>query len=139
MDKGMGDEEGNIFGVVLFNFLRPGPGVGRDRGLRRGPDCDDTIATGGGCHGGCSTFYQDLDLDGRDGNYELYFARLSADGTKAGPDLRATRDAGYSFEPSLVWTGSEYGLAWEDNRDGNNEIYFTRLSSAGARPLRTSG
>ena len=23
----------------------------------------------------------------------------------------------------MVWTGSEYGLTWEDRRDGNPEIY----------------
>jgi len=35
--------------------------------------------------------------------------------------------------PSLSWTGSEFGVSWYDDRDGNEEIYFARVSSAGAK------
>lgn len=66
--------------------------------------------------------------DYRDGNQEIYFARISASGAKQGDDLRLTNaDGRYSESPSLVWTGTEYGVAWADDRDGNEEIYFARL------------
>jgi len=66
-----------------------------------------------------------------DGNWEIYFARLDASGNKIGSDIRVTYDTAISGGPSLVWTGSEYGLAWRDTRDGNAEIYFCRLDAAG--------
>jgi hypothetical protein len=65
--------------------------------------------------------------DDRDGNNEIYFARLSSEGVKVGGDVRVTTDAFISREPSLVWTGSGYGVAWGDDRDGNGELYFARL------------
>jgi hypothetical protein len=66
-------------------------------------------------------------FDERDGNYEIYFARLDALGNKIGSDVRVTNDPLESSGPSLVWTGSEYGVSWHDFRDGNYEIYFARL------------
>jgi hypothetical protein len=74
--------------------------------------------------------------DTRDGNAEIYFARLAADGSRAGADQRVTNDARPSLNPSLAWNGNGYGVSWFDRRDGNEEIYFAHLSSAGAN---TSG
>ncbi|MFQ5720541.1 MAG: MopE-related protein, partial [Acidobacteriota bacterium] len=69
--------------------------------------------------------------DERDLNMEIYFALVSADGVKLTGDLRITNDAASSFAPALVWTGTEFGVAWVDNRNGNKEIYFNRLDAAG--------
>ena len=71
--------------------------------------------------------------DNRDGNWEIYFARLDAMGNKIGADIRVTNDAAISAGPSLVWTGLEYGVAWRDERDaaGEPEIYFCRLDALG--------
>jgi hypothetical protein len=80
-------------------------------------------------------------VDNRDGNNEIYFARLQADGSVDGAEIRVTNNDADSGGPSLVWTGSEYGLAWHDSRDGNPEIYFVRLNAAGAVqgvPIRVS-
>jgi hypothetical protein len=80
--------------------------------------------------------------DNRNGNYEIYFARQTVGGAKLGTDLQVTNDAGYSTRPSLAWTGSGFGISWEDNRDGNYEIYFARVSAAGVKlgpDLRVSG
>jgi len=71
--------------------------------------------------------------DDRDGNWEIYFARISGAGTKIGADTRITNDANNSLYPSLVWTGSEYGVTWDDDRDGNHEIYFARISAGGTK------
>lgn len=69
--------------------------------------------------------------DSRHGTTELYFCRLDLSGTKIGDDVRLTDAPGSSYQPSLVWTGSEFAVAWADERDGNDEIYFARLDSAG--------
>ncbi len=71
--------------------------------------------------------------DNRDGNYEIYFARVNAAGSKIGSDTRITNFVNDSYSPSIVWTGTEYGVSWEDGRDGNNEIYFVKLNSAGKK------
>lgn len=75
-------------------------------------------------------------VDGRDSgtvlNTEIYFARLDSSGEKIGDDIRITNDPDYSQNPSLVWTGSEYGVSWVDTRDyWNLEIYFARLNNSG--------
>jgi hypothetical protein len=70
--------------------------------------------------------------DERTSNFrEIFFARLDASGAKIGDDVRITNSAQISSAPSLIWTGTEYGLAWKDRRDGNWEIYFTRIDAAG--------
>lgn len=71
--------------------------------------------------------------DYRDGNYEVYFARVGADGQKTGDDVRVTSAGGDSRSPEMVWTGSAYGIAWIDNRDPQEEVYFARLGSDGAK------
>jgi hypothetical protein len=62
----------------------------------------------------------------------IEFARLDAAGALMGSVVRITDGEGVAGAPSLVWTGAEFALVWHDDRDGNNEIYFTRVSSAGA-------
>lgn len=71
--------------------------------------------------------------DQRDGNYETYFARLSATGAKIGSDLRVTNDGATSLYASIAFSGAEYGLVWQDNRTGNYEVYFARVSASGAK------
>ena len=34
------------------------------------------------------------------------------------------------MEPTIVWTGTEYGVAWNDFRTGE-DIYFARLDASG--------
>jgi hypothetical protein len=65
--------------------------------------------------------------DDRDGNSEIYFARLTAAGTILSPEERITSASGTSTYPTLSWNGSQWALAWYDSRNGNNEIYFTIL------------
>jgi hypothetical protein len=72
-------------------------------------------------------------VDDRDGNAEIYFARISPEATVVGTDTRITDAGGSSFDPSLAWTGSEFGLSWFDDRDGNTEVYFTRIDGDGAK------
>jgi hypothetical protein len=70
--------------------------------------------------------------DSRDNNTEIYFARLTASGAKLGDDVRLTSDGANSFNPRVVWTGAEYGVFWQDNRSGNYDLWFQRVSAAGA-------
>ncbi len=63
--------------------------------------------------------WQDL----RDNNYEIYFKRSSNSGLSWGPDQRLSNNPAFSQYPSVTISGSKVNAAWEDNRDGNREIY----------------
>jgi len=69
--------------------------------------------------------------DSRHGDNEIYFARLTAAGDTAGQEVRVTYDSGGSWATSLAWSGSEFGVAWYDFRDSDNEIYFNRITAGG--------
>ena len=65
--------------------------------------------------------------DNRNGA-DLYFVRIDPlTGNKIDVDQRITWNSSPGGLPSLVWNGCEFGLAWCDNRNGNTEIYFTRI------------
>lgn len=67
------------------------------------------------------------------------FMRLTPGGSIIdGPTTLNDDDAG-ALSTSIAWTGSEYGVVWEDSRDGpcptygtcERELYFSRVSSDG--------
>ena len=65
---------------------------------------------------------------------EVYFARIAADGSLIGSEVRVTTAAGRSNDPTLAWSGSEWGIAWYDNRGtGVYDIYFARLDATGTK------
>jgi hypothetical protein len=68
--------------------------------------------------------------DDRDGNLEVYFARILGDGTKPEPDIRVSDGLGDSDQPDLAWSGSQWGVVWKDYRQSseNPEIYFSILT-----------
>jgi hypothetical protein len=74
--------------------------------------------------------------DYRDSNWEIYFKLLTATGTSASTDLRLTNDVNISERASIVWTGAEFGVFWDDNRQGNGiyNIWFQRVSASGTLP-----
>ena len=71
-------------------------------------------------------------MDDRDGTRGLYFARLAPSGARLGPDRRISPTGVMAVSPSLVWTGTEFGLAWTDRRHGGPEVYFARLADDGS-------
>jgi hypothetical protein len=72
--------------------------------------------------------------DDRTLNYEIHFARLHPDGTKLTSDELITADDNdESNGPVLLWSGSEYGVSWWDDRGSSYDIYFARISGAGAK------
>ena len=49
------------------------------------------------------------------------------------PEVVLVSEEGHSWQASLAWTGSEFGVSWDDWRTGYPEIYFTRISATGER------
>ena len=69
--------------------------------------------------------------DYRHGDSEIYFARIDSTGAQIGSDVRITNATDDSWEPVLVWNGTEYAIAWYDFRT-SSQIFFTRVDSLGA-------
>jgi hypothetical protein len=73
--------------------------------------------------------------DTRLGPGDVYFARVDADGTVLLAQERITIDLGETRGPDIEWTGSEFGVAFADDRDAilEDEIWFVRLEADGTK------
>ncbi len=60
------------------------------------------------------------------------YRRIARSGTALGASVVVTAADELLQGFDLVWNGSEYGLAWNDARDGDSAIFFLRLDLAGA-------
>lgn len=67
----------------------------------------------------------------RDGNNEVYYKRSTDGGGSWGSDTRLTNNSANSSFPSVSASGSFVHVVWEDNRDGNFEIYYKRTTDGG--------
>ena len=73
-------------------------------------------------------------VDTRDGNAEIYVAKVDKSLTKVVPDKRITEAPGDSAEVQIVVKGKDVLLVWSDARkspeDGSADIYLARLDLA---------
>ncbi len=65
-------------------------------------------------------------------NGDIRFRRLDAGGNPIGSELAINNWTGHSWFPHIVWTGGEYGIAWQDDTGGGNVVFLARVSAAGA-------
>lgn len=70
-------------------------------------------------------------IEARDGNGEIYYKHSTDAGVTWGPDIRLTSDPHGSTWPSIAVSGSRVHVAWVDDRDGNEEIYYRRSNDGG--------
>jgi hypothetical protein len=70
-------------------------------------------------------------VDDRDGNDEIYYKRSTDDGVTWGPDTRLTDSTGTSENPCVSASGQNVHIVWQDNRDGNFEIYYKQSTDGG--------
>ena len=62
--------------------------------------------------------------DYRNGTYpEIYYIRSTNEGTSWGPDVRLTNSLGFSGNPSVSVYGTSVHVVWQDDKEGNPEIY----------------
>ncbi|MEW6607257.1 MAG: sialidase family protein [bacterium] len=64
--------------------------------------------------------------DDRDGNWEIYYKRSQDGGNTWGLDVRLTNNSAVSGEPAITSDANGIHIVWDDNRDGNMEIYYKR-------------
>jgi hypothetical protein len=65
------------------------------------------------------------------GASDYALARLSETGSLIAGELPLTTTHSVAQPPQLVWSGSEYGIAWSDVRSGMNDVYFRRFAADG--------
>jgi hypothetical protein len=83
--------------------------------------------------------------DNRDGHYDIYFSSYYSSSTDGGatwtwawtPSVKVNDDAvdasANKLRPSLVISDGGYiYVAWQDQRNGNDDIYFSRTDNGGA-------
>lgn len=70
-------------------------------------------------------------LDDRDGDWDVFFARLGREGELLSNIVQITNTAGTPAWPSLQWTGSNYGVCWHEDLDEDADAFFARLSASG--------
>ncbi|MDX2011241.1 MAG: MopE-related protein, partial [Myxococcaceae bacterium] len=133
------------FGVV-WQDKRDGSAMNGDiyflsldkQGRRLGGDLRVSSTSGVSTHpsvafgnGGWGLIYADDTVD----NLELYYRPLTPTGQPGGAPVRLTASPGDSDWPDVVWTGTEFAIAWEDERAGANrhDIYFMRIDATGSR------
>jgi hypothetical protein len=71
-------------------------------------------------------------FDDRDGNREIYYKRSNNGGASWSPDVRLTNNPAISHFPAIAAWGSGIHVVWEEYRDGNGEIYYSRSTDGGA-------
>ncbi|GEM_PF-1409414 len=69
--------------------------------------------------------------DSRDGNNEIYYRRSGDGGVSWGLETRLTNNASVSEDSSISASGTNVNVVWNDNRDGNYEIYCKRSTNGG--------
>ena len=71
--------------------------------------------------------------DRRDNDYEVYFNRFDTLGQKLNPDLRVSEAPGFSLDPVVHFTGTEFLVLWADGRRGSNafSIFGRRIGLLG--------
>jgi len=62
---------------------------------------------------------------------EIYYKRSRDGGISWEAESRLTNAPGYSWNPVLSVTGQVVHIIWEDNREGNSEIYYMRSTDGG--------
>ena len=64
-------------------------------------------------------------------NEEIYYKHSTDGGITWGADTRLTSNTDWSQYPSIAVSGTLINVVWEDNRDGNDEIYYKRSTDGG--------
>lgn len=70
--------------------------------------------------------------DNSDGNYETYYKGSTDGGVTWQADVRLTNNTATSQYPAVSAAASFVHVVWQDNRDGNDEIYYKRSTDGGA-------
>lgn len=71
-------------------------------------------------------------VENSDGNPEIYSKRSTDAGVTWEANLRQTNNTTISIRPTISISGTYVHLVWEDNVDGNEEVYYKYSTNSGA-------
>lgn len=70
--------------------------------------------------------------DNRSGSYEIYYEKIDINATPSfGNATKISSSGGDAINPSVALVGDVLHVVWQDNRDGNWEIYYKNLTTDG--------
>jgi hypothetical protein len=75
-------------------------------------------------------------VDQRNVDFEIFYKRSTDGGTSWEADTRLTISAGESSNASVAVSDSVVHVVWQDNRDGNYEIYHKRAFGGNPPPVQ---
>ncbi|ANM30069.1 hypothetical protein ABI59_11550 [Acidobacteria bacterium Mor1] len=64
------------------------------------------------------------------GDHEVYLQRVADTGVADPGRTQVSLGSGSARHPAIVFNGASYGVVWQDDRSGRNEIYFRAFDSA---------
>ncbi len=67
--------------------------------------------------------------------FSMRLSMLAPTGDPLGPETPIVFQNGDNAGGPVVWIGDRYGVAWQDRRSGDYEVYFTLLDESGAKVL----
>jgi hypothetical protein len=114
--------------IVLSNYSVGSPsGWSKDKRLTKNDGSTSTfsaVAANG-------SYIHVVWYDYRDGNYEIYYKRSNDNGESWDSDIRLTNEGSPSYYPAVAVNGNNVHTVWEDQRDGNREIYYKKSTDNG--------
>ncbi|MCK4233626.1 exo-alpha-sialidase, partial [candidate division WOR-3 bacterium] len=130
---------GSLVSVVWYDFRDGNPEIYYKRSTDGGINWStDTRLTNDTHHSYCplvSTSDTNVHVvwhDDRNGFSEIYYKRSTNGGSGWSADIRLTYvPSNESSLPSIVTSGDNIHLVWNDTRDGNHEIYYKRSTDGG--------
>ncbi|NUP10992.1 MAG: hypothetical protein HOW73_33515 [Polyangiaceae bacterium] len=69
---------------------------------------------------------------GTSSGFDIWRSQLAPNGDKLQDDELLKISNSDGMGGPIVWTGDRYGVAWQERRDGDYEIYFRLLDASGA-------
>jgi hypothetical protein len=69
--------------------------------------------------------------DERNGLRQIYYKRSTNGGTIWGTDVHLVNSSAWGSLPSVAVFGSNVHVVWDEQRDGNDEIYYKRSTNSG--------
>jgi len=104
-----------------------------DAGRTWGPDMRLTysVHSSNPCISASDSFVYVVWYGDYDGNSEICFTRSTNTGVTWDSVFRLTSDPSLSLWPSVAGSGGNVHIVWNDDRDGNMEIYYKKSTDAG--------
>lgn len=64
---------------------------------------------------------------------EIFMSRFDTAGARVGAEVQVTNNGTDAFNPSIAWTGSRYGISFQDSRAGASEVFLALVDANGAK------